>query len=288
MAALRLLVVEGNTAENRARHVAISGRSPSDAYADVLKDLAGDAVVDICFPADPGANIPDSAGLAGYDGVAITGSALNLWKAEPESLRQVELARAIFAARVPFFGSCWGLQVAAVAAGGEVRLNPKGRELGISRKITLTDAGREHPMHRGRPLAFDAPTVHMDEVAVPPGDVTVTATNGVTPLQATEIRSQGGVFWGVQYHPEYTLADVAWTLARYNGRLVEEGFYATPDALRAHVADIEALHRDPDQPGLAWRLGIDADILDPKQRLTEIANWIGDQVRPAKSARSRA
>jgi GMP synthase (glutamine-hydrolysing) len=287
MAPLRLLVVEGNTAEGRARHIATSGQTPSEAYAGVLKDVAVDAVIDICFPADPGANIPDSGGIAGYDGVAITGSALNLWKAEPESLRQIELARAVFAARVPFFGSCWGLQVAAVAAGGEVRLNPNGRELGISRKITLTDIGRAHPMHRGRPWAFDAPTVHMDEIAGLPGEITITATNAVTQVQAAEIRWEGGTFWGVQYHPEYTLQDVAWTLARYNGRLIEEGFYSGRDELQAHVAGIEALHRDPDQPGLAWRLGIDRDILDPQQRLAEIANWISEQVLPARSQRSR-
>jgi GMP synthase (glutamine-hydrolysing) len=288
MAALRLLVVEGNTEEGRQRYLETSGATPSEAYADVLKDLAGDAVVDICFPADPGANIPDAAGIAGYDGVAITGSALNLWKAAPESLRQVELARAVFAARVPFFGSCWGLQVAAVAAGGAVKRNPAGRELGIGRKITLTDAGRAHAMHRGRPWAFDAPTVHMDEVATLPGDVTVTAFNAISAVQAAEIRWQGGVFWGVQYHPEYTLDEVAFTLARYNGRLVEEGFYASAAELGMHVAALRSLHVDPAQPGLAWRLGIDRDILDPAQRRAEIANWITHQVRPARTPRSRA
>jgi GMP synthase (glutamine-hydrolysing) len=288
MADLRLLVVEGNTAEGRARHLATNGAAASDAYAAVLKNLAGDAAVDICFPADPGANLPDSAGIAGYDGVAITGSALNLWKAQPESLRQVELARAVFAAQVPFFGSCWGLQVASVAAGGQVNLNPNGRELGISRKITLTNAGRGHPMHRGRPRAFDAPTVHMDEIAVMPAEITVTATNAMTQVQAAEIRFDGGVFWGVQYHPEYTLKDIAATLARYNGRLIDEGFFATAGELEAHVAALSSLHENPAQPALAWRLGIDRDILDPQQRLCEIANWISDQVRPAKSARSRA
>ncbi len=288
MAGLRLLVVEGNTAEARERHLDISGRTPSEAYAGVLKELAADAVVDICFPADPGANIPDKDGVTGYDGVAITGSALNLWRAEPASMRQVELARAVFQAGVPFFGSCWGLQVASVAAGGEVRLNPNGREMAISRKIALTNAGRSHPMHHGRPLAFDAPTVHMDAIAVLPGEIIVTATNAATPVQAAEIRSEGGVFWGVQYHPEYTLQDVAATLARYNGRLIEEGFYASTTELQAHIAGIESLHRDPAQPGLAWRLGIDRDILDPAQRLCEIANWITDQVRPTQSARARA
>jgi GMP synthase (glutamine-hydrolysing) len=287
MTALRLLIVEGNTAEARARHAAAAGATASEAYADVLKSLAPGAAIDICFAADPGAAIPDGGGLAAYDGVAITGSALNLWRAEDAAMRQVELARAVFVARVPFFGSCWGLQVAAVAAGGEVRINPKGREVGISRKITLTDAGRSHPMHWGRPLAFDAPTVHLDEVAVPPPDTVVTATSAATAVQAAEIRHAGGVFWGVQYHPEYTLNDIAATFRRYGGRLVEESFYRAPEDVHAHAEAFETLHRDAKRRDIAWRLGLDSDLLDERMRLSEIANWIGDSVRPAKTRRGR-
>jgi len=288
MGALRLLVIEGNTAEARAVHGSVSGTTPSEAYASVLRGLATDAVIDICFPADPGASIPDTAGIAGYDGVAITGSALNLWRAESASLRQVDLARTVYQAQVPFFGSCWGLQVAAVAAGGVVRLNPRGRELGISRKITLTDAGRAHPLHKGRTFAFDAPTVHMDEVAALPPDITVTARNAMAEVQAAEIRSEGGIFWGVQYHPEYSLREIAATLTRYGGRLIQEGFYGSAAELEAHASALRSLDSDPGQPGLAWRLGIDADILDPKLRLAEIANWLDEAVRPAQSRRSRA
>lgn len=288
MTALRLLVIEGNTAEARARHAAAAGATASEAYAGVLRSLAPDASVDICFAADPGAAVPDSDGLTAYDGVTITGSALNIWRAEDAAMRQVELARAVFAARVPFFGSCWGLQVAAVAAGGEVRINPKGREAGISRKITLTEAGRSHPMHWGRPLAFDAPTVHLDEVAVLPPDTVVTATSAATTVQAAEIRYAGGVFWGVQYHPEYTLYDIAATFRRYGGRLVEEGFYRAPEEVQAHAAAYEALHRDAKRRDIAWRLGLDADLLDERMRLSEIANWISDSVRPGKARRGRA
>ncbi len=81
--------------------------------------------------------------------------------------------REAFASRVPFFGSCWGLQVAAAAAGGAVRLNPREREIGFARKITLTADGRGHTMHEGRPIAFGAPTVHSDEVGTLPPDITV-------------------------------------------------------------------------------------------------------------------
>jgi GMP synthase (glutamine-hydrolysing) len=287
VAALRLLVVEGNTADARAQQAAISGSMASESYAGVLRSLVPDAAIDICFPAD-GTGIPGARGLSDYDGVAITGSALNLWKAEPASLRQVELAREVFGARVPFFGSCWGLQVACVAAGGEVRLNPKGREIGFARKITLTDDGRAHALHRGRPLAFDAPTVHSDVVALLPPDITVTAGNAMAEVQGAEIRHQGGVFWGVQYHPEYSLFDVAMTLRRYGSRLIDDGLFASESDLEQHVGELLALDRDCARKGGAWRLGIDQDVLDARARLTELSNWINGCVRLEQSRRGRA
>jgi GMP synthase (glutamine-hydrolysing) len=285
--ALRLLVVEGNTADARAAHIATAGATMSASYADVLKALAPDAVVDICFPADA---VDPSHGLtlADYDGVAITGSALNLWQARPEAMRQVELAREVFAAGVPFFGSCWGLQVAAVAAGGKVELNPKGREVGFARKLALTEAGQGHPMHRGRATAFDAPAVHMDIVTVLPSDPTVTACNGFADVQAAEIRHAGGVFWGVQYHPEFTLSDVAAMFRRYGERLVREGYFPDSAALGSYADDILALHHDPGLKDVAFRMGLDDDVLDPAQRLSEISNWIAFAVRPQKSRRGRA
>src|SRR5688500_5804441 len=66
----RLLIVEGNTAELRARQVTAGGQVMSEGYADLLRGLLPNAVVDICYPADPGANLP-IGGLEGSDGVAI-------------------------------------------------------------------------------------------------------------------------------------------------------------------------------------------------------------------------
>src|SRR5258708_35429387 len=62
--------------------------------------------------------------LNSYDGVAITGSALNIYNRDTESLRQIDFVRELFARGIPMFGSRWGLQLAAVAAGCEVKLNP--------------------------------------------------------------------------------------------------------------------------------------------------------------------
>lgn len=284
----RLLVIEGNTAEARARQAKHNGSTYSDAYAEVLRGMAAGAVVDICFPTDHGANLPDAGGIAGYDGVAITGSALNIYLGEAESLRQVELARAVFEAGVPFFGSCWGLQVAAVAAGGTVVRSDKGREIGVARKIVLTDAGRGHDLHAGKGPAFDAPAVHTDEVGERPEGMTVTATNAFSAVQAAEIRAGKGMFWGVQYHPEFTLAEMARIISRYGRTLVEDGFFKDLDELKAHVADLHALDADHGRNDIAWRLGLDADVIEPYRRQTEIRNWVERMVLPEMSRRGRA
>jgi GMP synthase (glutamine-hydrolysing) len=276
---LRLLVAEGNTSEGRSRMAAQAGETPGEGYANALRSIAPDARIDLCFPADEDPKLP--APLESYDGIAITGSALNIYHGEVASLRQIEFAREIFARHIPFFGSCWGLQVAAVAAGGEVGRNPKGREVAFARKIMLNEVGRAHPLHRGRNIAFDAPAIHGDEVIRLPPDTTVTAWNALSQVQAAEIRHDGGVFWGVQYHPEFTLRDLAFILRRYGQTLVDEGFFADLAALESYAADLSVLASDQQRTDIAWRLGLGTDILQPDLRLCEIANWIDRQVRGA-------
>ena len=283
----RLLVIEGNTARARAKQTEFLGRSYSEGYSDVLRAIVPDAAVDICFPADEGANVPDAAGLDGYDGVAITGSALNAYESKPEIAQQVDLVRTIYETGVPIFGSCWGLQIGALAAGGSVVRSPKGREIGLARKIVLTDAGRDHPMHKGKKLVFDAPAVHTDEVGEKPDGMTVTATNAFSEVQAAEIRHGKSVFWGVQYHPEFTLAEMAAIIRRYGKVLVDEGPFCDLDQLERHAADLSDLHDDPARTDIAWRLGYDIDVLDPDTRLAEIRNWLERLVLPTMSGRGR-
>jgi len=281
-----LLVCEGNTAELRAKQVAAGGQIMSDGYADLLRELLPGAVVDICYPADPGTNLP-IGGLEGYDGVAITGSALNVYDGGPEVTGQIELAREVLKTKTPLFGSCWGLQVVTVAAGGTVRPNPKGREIGIGRRIALTQAGRTHPMYRGKGSVFDAVTVHLDEVEILAPGTTVLAANAQSDVQAAEIVVDGAVAWGTQYHPEFSLGDMAAIVRRYGSRLMREGFFADAAARDHYVADLEMLDRNPDDKPLAWRYGMDETVLDRRVRSTEIANWIAHQVLPGRATKGR-
>jgi GMP synthase (glutamine-hydrolysing) len=274
----RLLVVEGNTAEARAKQVAAGGTALSEGYAELLQRLLPGAVVDVCYPADPGANLP-IGGLESYDGAAITGSALNVYDGGPEIARQIELTREILKSKTPLFGSCWGLQLMTVAAGGVVRANPKGREIGIGRRIALTPAGRDHPMYAGKGSTFDAITVHLDEVETLAPGTTVLASNAQSCIQAAELRLDGAVAWGVQYHPEFSLHDIAVVIRRYGAQLVREGFFADLPARDAYTADLETLGRANDK-AVAWRHGIDETVLDERLRTTELANWITHQVLP--------
>jgi GMP synthase (glutamine-hydrolysing) len=233
--------------------------------------------VDICTPADAGGATPET--LDAYDGVAITGSSLNIYQREIESLRQIDFVREVFAHGIPMFGSCWGLQLAAVAAGGEVELNPGGREVAFARKITLTEAGRAHPMHVNRAAVFDAPAIHSDTVTRLPRGAIVTAGNDISEVQAAEIRFDRGVFWGVQYHPEYRLHDVAAVIRRYGQTLITEGLFTDMADLGRYVADLSALDADRQRRDIAWRLGLGNDIIDEKLRWTELSNWLASLKR---------
>ncbi|PPD13943.1 MAG: glutamine amidotransferase [Methylobacterium sp.] len=270
---LRFLVMEGSPAPARERYLEAMGRTPAQHYGDVLVQAAGGGSFDIVCAADAGASLPDGAVLGDYNGVVITGSPLHLWKREPESLRQVELAREVFRSGVPFFGSCWGLQVAAVAAGGDVQKNPRGREFGFARRIAPTVDGARHALLAGRPALFDAPCSHLDEVAALPTDSTLLASNAVSRVQAAEIRYQGGTFWGVQYHPEFVHGVLAYILDQRSGDLVAEGFFADAAQSAAYSADLRALDREP-RRDICWRLGLSADVVDPIQRRTEIGNFV--------------
>jgi GMP synthase (glutamine-hydrolysing) len=287
MPAPRLLVMEGNTSEGRALLSAAGGAAPSVGYASLLRELLPGAIIDICHPADAGANLPDRMGLEGYDGAVITGSALNVYKGGPAIERQVDLTRTVIAAGTPLFGSCWGLQVITVATGGSVRKNPRGREIGFARRIRLTAAGRAHPMFVDKDDVFDAVTVHMDEVETLSPGMQVLAANAVSEVQAAEVRCNGAVAWGVQYHPEYTLADMAATVRRYGKRLVGEAFFSNEHDLLAYAHELDALYCDPANKALAWRHGVDAAVLDKAVRVKEICNWITRRVLPTRARRGR-
>jgi GMP synthase (glutamine-hydrolysing) len=270
----RLLVLDAYAPEGRAAVRAAGGTEAGALYERMLRRLDPGAVIDVAYPADPDPRLPSGAALAVYDGVAWTGSSLTILDAgDPRVRRQIEFARAVFAVGTPSFGSCWAAQVAVVAAGGQCRASPRGREFGISRRIALSPAGREHPLFEGKPPVFDAFTSHADEV-VELADADLLASNAWSRVQAVSVARGAGRFWAVQFDPEYVLHEVASLCRLRADELVAQGSFENSAAAELHAAQLEALHRDPSRSDLAAALEVGDDLLDEDQRTREVANWL--------------
>ncbi len=230
-----------------------------------------------------GKAFPRGTTLADFDGVMFPGSPLHIYDQTPSVMRQIDFARAAFAAGVPVWGSCWGLQLATVALGGSVRRNPRGRELPIARAITVTDAGRGHPLLASRPAVFDALCSHLDEIETLPPNSQVLAASEFSAIQAIAVQTAGrGSFHGTQYHPEHTLAVSAALIEIRAVELVEEGFGTNPSEIVAIAADYRALDAEPARRDLIWRYGVASEIMDPIRRTIEIGNWLRTVVVPRR------
>jgi len=277
----RFLVVDGYSRAGREDLSAGGATTAGELYARMLKSCGPRGTeVDIVYPADPDASLPQGAAIDQYHGIAWTGSSLTIYRNDPDVVPQIDFARAAFEAKVPSFGSCWAAQIAVVAAGGLCAESPKGREMGIARKIGLTPEGRGHPLYFGKKSVFDAFISHDDEIThLPPGGVLL-ASNGHSQIQAVSVIHKGGVFWGLQYHPEYDLHELARLCYCRKQKLTDKGFFRDLDAAQAYVNLLEALHQDPARKDIAWLLGIDDDVMNEDVRLVEVHNWIERLVLP--------
>lgn len=250
-------------------------------YVRVVRKLVPDVQLETLFIADLDTPIPDARQVEAYDGFIWTGSNLTIYENDPRVTRQIGFARLVFEVGRPQFGSCWGVQMAAVAAGGRVQKNPRGREMGFARKIRLTADGRRHPMYKGKPEVFDGFISHLDEVTHVPERGILLATNEHTPVQALEVRHGNGVFWATQYHPEYELGDMARLIVARAEPLIKEGFFADRGAVEARVQRMEALAAATGRKDLRWDMDIGDDLLDDQIRQCELRNWVQSVVLPA-------
>ncbi|UHD44536.1 gamma-glutamyl-gamma-aminobutyrate hydrolase family protein [Aureimonas altamirensis] len=267
--ALTLLIVASETSEQQEDRRKSSGAASHETYAATLRELEPGVSIRNCSCID-GTDMPD---LSIIDGVLYAGSPIDMHKESMETRAAARFATALFYSGVPAFGSCAGLQIAAVASGGTCRPRQQAMEAGFARGITATDAGRTHPMLHGRPIVWDAPAMHSSIVeALGPGG-TVLAQTRSTPIEAAEIRFGNGVFWGVQYHPELTITEIAGALRRQAQDLVEAGMSRSEQSVNDYAAALEDLD-EGGGPDTAWQIGIDEEITIATRRTTELRNFL--------------
>ena len=248
---------------------------PHDMYRGFLSRYVPKAQVKILFIADFETDLPGPDELARLDGIIWTGSDLTIYHLDdPRVTRQIELMKSIFEVGTPCYGSCWGIQMAAVAAGGEVKKNPNGREWGVSGTISQTDSGQNSDLLKGKPKQYKGFVMHLDEVTGLPDGASLLACNDHTHVQALEVKHKNGIFWATQYHPEYNLYEMARLISARAQPLVNEGIFATVDDVQAYAAKMHALYKNPDSTQLREELDIGDDIIDARIREQELRNWI--------------
>ncbi|MEM9783519.1 MAG: type 1 glutamine amidotransferase [Pseudomonadota bacterium] len=281
---MRVMVVEGNTPELvAATRDAGAPMAPAEAYAAALRRHA--PVVGTAFEiviARPFFPEPLPA-LDGVAGAALTGSGVAFSADAAEAARHRAFVERLFAAGIPVLGSCWGLQVATVILGGAVGASPAGIEVPVANALTLTAAGRLHPLHAGRPAVFDAPCIHRDIVTRRPSGAVVTASNAHCTVQAMVYELDGVRLWGVQYHPEHAVSDMLRYLTNAGSAALTRGAATLGGAYPVRLlAEVEAVEADPQgRAAEARRLGLDPCLLDPMQRGVELASWLESLGDPA-------
>jgi GMP synthase (glutamine-hydrolysing) len=248
---------------------------PHDLFLDFLRREAPNASGEIVYVADPDFALPAGTTIDDFDGFIWTGSDLTVYHADdPRVAGQVEFARALMNAGAASYGSCWGIQMAALVGGGEVAVNPRGREWGIARDIELNDAARTSLMLDGKPAKFDAFIMHLDEVTrLPEGTVSL-GGNAHTSIQAAVLENDGATFWGLQYHPEYNLYEMGRLIAARAEALVKEGHFPDEEAVATYASNMKALHANPNSAELREWLEVGDDIIDPEIREVELRNWL--------------
>ena len=177
-------------------------------FSAVLQAISQKITCSLCAPY-LGQGLPEGP----FDGVVFTGSGVALCVDAPEGRNLRDIWRQVVCWKVPIWGSCNGMQLAAFMLGGRCAASPHGDEDGLAKAITLTDIGRSHPMMQGRADQFHAPAVHRDEVERLPEGAHLLARNDHSSVQAFAYEAEDVSFWGTQYHPEFSLADVETWLA---------------------------------------------------------------------------
>jgi GMP synthase (glutamine-hydrolysing) len=150
---------------------------------------------------------PVPASVDGIDGLVVMGGAMGAHDDQkaPWLPASRELIRSAAGAGVPTLGICLGHQLCAVALGGDIEVNPKGRQLGLL-DIGWTAEAVDDELMGGLVGPRRAMHWNDDVVARLPKGAHQLATASTGEVQAAR---HAASVWGIQWHPEVDDAIVA-------------------------------------------------------------------------------
>lgn len=264
-----LLIVDNNPPDERDRVVNAGGRGDVDCYREVIAQCLDLAEITVCSSVQDGDRLLN-LDLGRFDGIIWSGSALSVNANDPPVLAARAALERAMSAKVPCFGSCWGLQLASSLFGGKVEKARNGPQVKLEKDIWLTEDGNGHCMFARKAPHFQAVQVHQEEITRLPDAGRLLASSKDTEVEAAEIVIGDWRFWGTQYHPEFTVRDLGSQIAVDGDKLVREGAYPSKERLDTIVSRF----RNAPEDELRRTEQVTETVLEARQRSLEIRNWL--------------
>jgi GMP synthase (glutamine-hydrolysing) len=172
-----------------------------------------------CVRVDAGETLPVPHSIAA---AVITGSGAMVSERLDWSERTADWLRTAANAGLPMLGVCYGHQLLAHALGGRTDYNPRGREIGTV-DVERLPAAVDDPLFGALPAQFRAHATHLQSVLGLPPAAVVLARSALDDCQAVRYAPR---VWGVQFHPEFSVAHMRAYLCEREDAVSGEGLDA--------------------------------------------------------------
>jgi len=270
---MNILIVDGNEKEASDKYKEMGMDTQYEVYSKIIDNLSNNKFNTIVVhPAFKNDYLPYGVSLDDFDGIAWTGSVLNIYDMTPSIINQIELAKKLFTKKNKIFGSCWGLQVLVNAAGGIIRKNPKGLEAVVAKNIEINENGLNHKLYKGKNKNFDAFCWHYDETESLPENSIVLASNQKSDVQSIYFEKNNCSVWAVQYHPEFNPTWIAGLMQQRKEILLKENIFKNNLQFEAQQKFFFNYKKSNDKV----RIKKYADLIDSKYHTLELENWLNE------------
>jgi GMP synthase (glutamine-hydrolysing) len=223
-------------------------RDEAGDFEAMIVRVIGDVLPVIITDAKATSSYPELADIAG---IIVTGSHDMVTDKAPWCEDLAQWIHGAVSRGVPYLGICFGHQLLAHAFGGVVDDHPDGIEIG-TRLIETHDAARSDLLFVRSPKRFPVHLVHQQSVRQLPAGATLLARSQMEAVQAFR---QGQYAWGVQFHPEFSVAVMRGYIAALTPTLHSDGL---------DVAGLDAnIEETPAAAGLLQRFAVLAKTLNP-------------------------
>ena len=234
----KILIVEGNLKEENQSFTEGGIKTHTESLKDSISYFTNDLEIDVVNPSSD-KNISEVAkGLEKFDGMIWGGSSLNIYNDTLEIRRQIEFMRSCQNKIKKILAICWGLQVAATVAGGQVKRCMTGSHRGIAHNIEINSNGLQHPIYKNKNETFNTPAFNFDEVVKLPKNSILLASNPINKVMGVNFKSGVSDIWGIQYHPEITYDKMISLIHFRKERLLNNKAFVDEREINNHVAMI--------------------------------------------------